>query len=68
MGSLTNEQLKAAISEDNFDLTNKAIDVVRSMIQSGKEVSIPDLLNKLKANPKIALELSSEGHPKSESA
>ncbi|MCH9614026.1 MAG: hypothetical protein SP1CHLAM54_10360 [Chlamydiia bacterium] len=68
MGSLTNEQLKAAISQDNFELTNKAIDVVRSMIRSGKEVSVPDLLNKLKVNPKIALELPSEEPPKSESA
>lgn len=68
MGYLTNEQLKNVVSQDNFDLTNKAIDVVRHMVQSGKEVSVPDLLNKIRANPSIALDQPKPEMPKSESA
>lgn len=68
MGYLTNEQLKNVVSQDNFELTNKAIDVVRHMVQSGKEVSVPDLLGKIRSNPAIALDQPYMEKPKSESA
>jgi hypothetical protein len=47
---LTNQSLKG-LFKNNFDLANYAIKLARYLIKSGEDISVDDLLDKVRKNP-----------------
>ncbi len=58
MAYLTNERF-SGVCLDNFELTNRAIGIVKHMIRSGREFTLTKVLEQLRKNPNMLNELNS---------
>ena len=57
MADLTNERF-SRICLDNFELTNRAIGIVKHMMRSGKEFTLVRVLEQLRKNPNMLNEMN----------
>ncbi|MBP9842121.1 MAG: hypothetical protein KBC64_06835 [Simkaniaceae bacterium] len=56
MAYLTNERF-SGVCPDNFELTNRAIGIIKHMIRSGREFTITKVLEQLRKNPHMLHEM-----------